>query len=241
MPEPREPVGIYRLPYDALFDPVALAAIYHDMQHNYYWSDDFSPEYYIAQATRGFIAVTDTFQGNSYMLPEIQFSYAVLHFDNLHISRHVQRILRRDQPELIITEEISPLTRALRRYHPTCWLNKRYEATLQAAHEAGKNFRLLGAYIPDAEGNPVAGEIGYVIGRTYTSLSGFSSKARRWRNYGTAQMVLLAQYLQAEGFAFWNLGQPYMQYKFDLGAVTYAREEFLALWFDAVGHTIKAP
>jgi len=235
-----QPVGIYRLPYEALFDPIALAAVYADTSRHYYWSDDFSAAYYIAQAQRGFIAVSDTFDGKRYLLPEIQFAYAVLHFDNLHVSRHVRRILKRDNPPLIITEDISFLTPYLRRYHRDCWLDSTYEATLKAAHEKGENFTLTAAYIPDKTGTPIAGEIGYSIGRTYTSLSGFSSKEARFRNYGTAQMVLLARHLQSQGYAFWNLGHPYMQYKFSLGAVRYDRADFLALWYDAVAQDLPS-
>lgn len=78
----------------------------------------------------------------------------------------------------------------------------------------------------------------YIIGRTYTSLAGFSSREKEYANYGTAQLVLLAQYLEENDFAFLNLGQPYMPYKLDLGAKVYEREEFLELWEDAINYPI---
>jgi hypothetical protein len=43
-------------------------------------------------------------------------------------------------------------------------------------------------------------------------------------------MVLLALYLENNNYSFWNLGHPYMQYKFDLGAISFSREEFLKRW-----------
>jgi hypothetical protein len=86
----------------------------------------------------------------------------------------------------------------------------------------------------ESEGNIVAGEIGYIIGKTYTSLSGFSSKQKKHNNYGTAQLVLLAQYLQEQGFSFWNLGQPYMDYKLALGAKVYERKTFLERWLSSI-------
>jgi hypothetical protein len=92
------------------------------------------------------------------------------------------------------------------------------------------NFNLISIGIRE-DNVLVSGEIGYVIGKTYTSLSGFSSRKKCYSNYGTAQLVLLAQYLQASGFAFWNLGQPYMSYKLALGAKIYDRKEFLVRWF----------
>lgn len=80
----------------------------------------------------------------------------------------------------------------------------------------------------------IAGELGIIIGRTYTSLSGFSNREKCYRNYGTAQLVLLAQYLEQNGFAFLNLGQPYMPYKLNLGAKVYDRDIFLTRWLKAI-------
>ncbi|MEN8717560.1 MAG: hypothetical protein ABF301_02725, partial [Sulfurovum sp.] len=80
----------------------------------------------------------------------------------------------------------------------------------------------------------VAAEIGYLIGKTYTSLTGFSSKEKLYKNWGKLQMVLLGKYLEKEKFDFWNLGHPYMQYKFDLGALKYSRIDFLKRWLISI-------
>jgi Leu/Phe-tRNA-protein transferase len=225
-------LGIYPLHYEDVTDPYTLMQrIYPDMRKNYYWSDDFSPEFYIAQAKAGFIAVTDTYEGKELLLPEIQFSYTLLHFDDLHISRKVRRIIRRDSPVLTVTTDIDPVIEKIRTYHRQCWLTEKYARTLKETQDIQDDFQLIAAYVEDG-GTIIAGETGYIIGNTYTSLSGFSSKEKRYRNYGTLQLVLLAQYLQKNDFAFWNLGQSYMPYKFQLGAKQYDRNAFLKLWFE---------
>ncbi len=227
-------VGIYPLPYEVVKDRAFLEEhIYPNMQRNYYWSDDFSPHYYIAQAQAGFIAITDTFDDQELLLPEIQFSYALLDFNDLHISRHVKRLLRKREVQLHISSDIVPVAKAIQRYHKRCWLSDRYLQTLLATQAFDENFQLIAPSIRD-NGKEVAGEIGYIIGNTYTSLSGFSSRDRYYRNYGTAQLVLLGEYLHANGFTFWNLGQSYMPYKFDLGAKQYDRSHFLKLWYDNI-------
>ena len=80
----------------------------------------------------------------------------------------------------------------------------------------------------------IAGELGYTIGRTYTSLSGFHTPdrpgQRRWRNFGTLQSWLLAKRLEDRAYAFWNLGHPYMEYKLELGARVLERADFLQRW-----------
>ncbi len=80
----------------------------------------------------------------------------------------------------------------------------------------------------------IAGEVGYIISKTYTSLSGFSIKDKKYNNYGNLQLILLAKYLEKNGFLFWNLGHPHMIYKQKLGCKIYQRDEFLNLWTNAI-------
>ncbi|AKF25987.1 hypothetical protein YH65_06635 [Sulfurovum lithotrophicum] len=228
-------LGIYHLPYDLLSDRALLTEkIYSDMRKNYYWSEDFTPEYYIAQAKAGFIAVTDSFEENDLLLPEIQFSYALLDFRDLHINRKVQKLLRKKPLHIEIDTALDAVVQGIELTHRNNWLTPRYLKMLKETEGKDGNFKVISVSLSDGE-KLVAGEIGYIIGRTYTSLSGFSCKEKPYNHYGTAQLVLLAQHLESEGFAFWNLGQPYMDYKFALGAKIYERGEFLKRWFEATG------
>ena len=228
-------LGIHHLPYEALNHASYLEEyIYPDSHKNYYWSDDFSAEYYIAQAKAGFIAVTDVYEEQEFLLPEIQFSYALLDFNNLHISKKVHKRIQTQKLHIEIDNNLEELAEYINKSYKDSWLTQRYIQTLRATEGLDSNFKVMTVYI-EAEGEMVAGEIGYIIGKTYTSLSGFSSKEKKYRNYGTTQLVLLAQYLQEHGFAFWNLGQPYMDYKVALGAKIYEREIFLERWSKAIG------
>ena len=226
-------LGIHHLPLEHLQDPLVLhELIYPNMYKNYYWSDDFSPEYYIAQAKAGFIAVTDQYEDQELLLPEIQYTYALLDFKDLHVSKKIKKLLTVKALELEITQELDEVVSQINTYHKQCWLTPRYLKMLKATQHLDDNFDLVSVGLRE-NGVLVSGEIGYIIGETYTSLSGFSSREKCYRNYGTAQLVLLARYLQASGFSFWNLGQPYMSYKLALGAKIYDRKEFLTRWFAA--------
>jgi len=120
-------LGIYPLFYEDITDRNYLMKyIYPDMERNYYWSRDFSPSYYIAQAKAGFIAVTDLYQEEELLLPEIQYSYAVLHFEDLHISKKVQKLLRKRHLELTIDTSLEKIADAVRNYHQHCWLTPKY-------------------------------------------------------------------------------------------------------------------
>ena len=224
-------LGIHNLSYeDVTSSDILINTIYPNMYKNYYWSDDFSAQYYIAQAKAGFIAVTDHYEDEELLLPEIQFSYALLDFKDLHISRKVKKILDKKDLQLDISQDVNEVAKQINVSHKNCWLTPRYLEILNETHGLDENFELISVGIRDND-ILIAGEIGYVIGKTYTSLSGFSSRERKYKNYGTTQLVLLAQYLEKNEFKFWNLGQSYMTYKLALGAKIYERQDFLKRWF----------
>ena len=227
-------ISIDYLSYDALRDKEHIKrVIYPDMQRNYYWSDDFSPEYYIAQAKAGFIAVSELNCDELVILPEIQYSYALLDFKDLHISKKVKKVLKNRKLELVISEELEDVYYKLSEFHKRNWLRREYLDVLHAVNRADDGCQVVSVVLKE-EGRTIAGEIGYIIGKTYTSLSGFSSKEKYYRNYGTVQIVLLVKYLEDNGFAFLNLGQPYMDYKLALGAKIYPRDIFLKRWLEAI-------
>ncbi len=224
-------LGIHHLPYEYFNDTRLLKdLIYSNMIKNYYWSTDFSPAYYIAQAKAGFIAVTDYYEEEELLLPEIQFSYALLDFKDLHISKKVQKLIQKKNLQIEITDDLDNVAEKINLSHKNCWLSSRYLNTLKETQGMDENFEII-AVILREKGELIAGELGYIIGKTYTSLSGFSSRKKAYNHYGTAQLVLLAKYLEKEKFDFWNLGQPYMPYKLSLGAKIYDRHSFLKRWF----------
>mmetsp|Transcript_111461 Transcript_111461/g.193195 ORF Transcript_111461/g.193195 Transcript_111461/m.193195 type:complete len:196 (-) Transcript_111461:175-762(-) len=78
---------------------------------------------------------------------------------------------------------------------------------------------------------PLSGEIGFSVGRVYTSLSGWTEE-RTKEGVGTVQLVLLGRWLQKKGYAFWSLGHcysPEMDYKRQLGHRIYPRADFITL------------
>jgi len=226
-------LGIHHLPLEYINDLEILQThIYSNMYQNYYWSSDFSAEYYIAQAKAGFIAVTDMYENQELLLPEIQYTYAILDFEDLHISKKVNKLINSKKLTIEISQNFDKVAYSIDKAHKDSWLSKQYVDTLKSTKNFNNNFQAITVELKEDK-NLIAGEIGYIIGGTYTSLSGFSSKEKRYNNYGTAQLVLLGKYLQKEGFDFWNLGQPYMDYKLALGAKIYKRDEFLKRWYSA--------
>eukprot|EP00808_Paulinella_micropora_P009173 g34940.t1 len=71
----------------------------------------------------------------------------------------------------------------------------------------------------------VAGELGYMHGSVYTSLTG----ARKVDGSGTVQLMALVKAMKKTGVKLWDLGMS-MSYKEDLGATSVPRAEFLATY-----------
>lgn len=224
---------IHYLPYEALINPSYLQeAVYADIDNNYYWSDDYSAAYYIAQAKAGFIAVTEVHKGEELLLPEIQFEYALLDLEHLHCSKKVAKLISKENLQLTIDTNIEEIAEYINETHKKCWLTKQYASILRSTAGLDENFKVITAYV-EHHGEIIAGEIGYMIGKTYTSLSGFSMKNKVYKNYGTAQLVLLGRYLKENGFTLWNLGHD-IPYKKTLGAQLCEREYFLDRWFTTI-------
>lgn len=230
---------IYYLSHDDIKNKnIVYNHIYTDNDTNYYFSDDFSKDFYIDLAALGFISTSTYYQNKLYLLPELQFEYAILDFENLHISKNVKKLLSKDDYVFSSTTKLDEILDKLDTYHNPNWLIKEYKDLVKDLvnyKHPNINFEIKCFQIKDKNTNEIiAAELGYKINNIYTSLTGFSSKERKYNHYGKLQLVLLALYLKKNNYSFWNLGHPYMQYKFDLGAKIYSREKFLKRWHNSL-------
>lgn len=209
-----------------------LENIARNMTNDYYWSDDWSEEFYIALAKAGFISTTHDSIDGLVLLPELQYEYAILDFKDLHVGKKIKKLLKTDDYEFCIDAGFDEVLTKLSEQHKYNWLKEDYVKVLQSIHiKPSKNFKLISVeLICKKTTKLIAGEVGYIIGKTYTSLSGFSSREKEYANYGTLQLVLLSQYLEKNSFDFWNLGHPQMEYKKRLGCKIYSRDDFLQRW-----------
>ncbi|ADG92057.1 conserved hypothetical protein [Arcobacter nitrofigilis DSM 7299] len=203
------------------------------MEENYYACEQFSPSLYIKLAKAGFISTTATLANNrSYLLPEIQFEYAILYFENLHISKKIKKLLKKDDYLFVKNRNLNEVIKQINEFHKDSWINEDYkDMLLDIFSNKYDNFELLTFELYDKKDSTlIAGEIGYKIGKVYTSLTGFSNREKKYNNYGKLQLVLLAKLLQKENYEFWNLGHACLQYKIDLGSNILKRDEFLSQW-----------
>lgn len=221
---------------DVQDDYILTNGIYINDVENYYITDDWSPEMYDALAFAGFISVSIQDEtGKAYLFPEMQFSYAVLHWDNLHISKRLKGFIYKKvlahNYSISINRDIEAVFDGITHYHDDInWMIEPYLDVLRALKDTQQKYNLQPMSIELWDGKKlIGGEIGYIIGSIYTSLTGFFDR-ENYSNFGKVQLLSLALLLKESGYAFWNMGHPHMDYKFDLGAIEYQRRDFLTMW-----------
>lgn len=227
-----------------LREDILREIVYPDLERTYYWTDLWDPVFYIALARAGFISIShQDAELGTLLIPELQDRYAVLDWKNLHLSNQIQKRMRsksftEEEIELrVVRDPQRALDRILAYHgHSSTWLTEPYLELLAQISNIGEGgFSLYGVELWSKKRDLlVAGELGYSIGRTYTSLSGFCTRDDpKWTGFGTLQMVLLARRLEERGFAFWNMGHPKQPYKRALGARLLDRATFLDRWLSA--------
>jgi hypothetical protein len=237
---------VRRLTASMLEEPVLHTQVYPDLDHTFYWDDSWDPSLYIAAARAGFISIThcDPELG-PLLMAELQPSYAVLDWNDLHRSKSLRRRMHSeplagDGIELRIVPSVGRVLQGIREHHASSWLLEPYEAlVLELPGGDAPGFAIRGVELwSRRRGKLLAGELGYTIGCVYTSLSGFCVRDDPvLRSSGTLQMILLAERLRDAGYAFWNLGHPAPSYKFEIGGRILPRDQFLGRWLEARDRT----
>ncbi|KAL1524355.1 hypothetical protein AB1Y20_019252 [Prymnesium parvum] len=213
----------------------------------------WDPSFLARLAYEGFFTITASTgpRGEEMIepLPELQPYYGVLFWKDFEQSKHVKQALSKlvrhpGKNAFCLVHNADPQRtwRMVDEYHEQRhggnWLTERYFKAMERASEnSAINFSMhcIELFEVTEQGvhgdEPLAGEIGFSVGKVYTSLSGFTAVRSR-DGIGTAQLVLLGRWLNRKGFAFWSLGHcysPEMDYKRQLGQRVYPRRAFLAL------------
>ncbi len=169
-----------------------------------------------------------------FLLPEIQFDYAILDFKDIKIPKKVTKLLKENNYHFSINNCFNDVCNKIKSYHKDSWLKDEYITILKNINNNKNlinNFKLMSVEVHDLETNElICGEIGYKTNNIYTSLTGFRKRDKKYNNWGKLQLVLLNNYLEKNGYRFWNLGHPQLKYKIDLGSKIYNRKDFLLRW-----------
>ncbi|MDR0589510.1 MAG: GNAT family N-acetyltransferase [Spirochaetaceae bacterium] len=157
------------------------------------------------------------------LLPKLHLVRSVLFFEELHVKRSLKPLLSRY--ELEVDRDFERIMKRCVEIHGDDWLTAPLRENIRLIRRLDNSPVRPVSFGVYRDGKLMAGEFGIIAGKVYTSYSGFYEED----NAGTVQMVLMARYLRAAGFAFLDLGMP-LEYKNALGARNIEPRYFVELF-----------
>ena len=179
-------------------------------------AQDFSPEFAARLMEAGFLLmsvnVADKGEDPFYlMFPKLHLTRSAMLFENLHVKKSIRRFLPRFELRADVDFDYI-ISRCIEK-HGNDWLTPPLVGVLKSLRMRDDLSVMPVSFGVYREGELKAGEIGVALGRIYTSYSGYYEED----NAGTVQMILMAKWLNENGFSFLDFGMP-LDYKTDLGA-----------------------
>jgi len=180
------------------------------------WSDTEQP---------GEVQQPDDAQYGSFfiLLPKLHLFRSALFFPELHIKKSIRHLL--SHYELRVDEDFDYILEKCVNIHSADWLTPSLVKILKSIRSRMDLRTKLVSFGVYRDGELKAGEIGVVVGRVYTSYSGYYEE----KNAGTVQMILMSKWLEEKGFDFLDLGMP-LDYKTLLGARDIPPHRFVELF-----------
>jgi leucyl/phenylalanyl-tRNA--protein transferase len=201
-------------------------------------SGALTPDFAARLMEAGFIVMTcwEEYDDDVYLLvlPKHHLQRTVLWFDDLHIEKSARRFLRRY--ELRVNTDFGEIVEKCVAAHGAGWLTPPLVRVIKKIREENYDTVKPVSFGVYRDGQLKAGEFGIAAGKVYTSYSGYHEE----NNAGKIQMILTAQYLAHNGFAFWDLGMP-IDYKFNFGARNVPFKQFVKIFRKASGYSKNLP
>lgn len=153
--------------------------------------------------------------------------------EDFRVPHNIQKLINKKFQDYTITfnKDFEGCLKTLQEVYPENWFYPELVKAYIHIHNNPDSQVSLNSVEIWHEGKLVAGEIGFITGNAYASLSGFHKE----NDIGNVQMALLGQYLFENGFAYWDLGMS-IPYKYRFGAKDCNREKQF-LYHEALSKT----
>ncbi|KAI9922700.1 hypothetical protein PsorP6_000685 [Peronosclerospora sorghi] len=227
---------------EADYIPPPLRRLVFHSQDEFYLSHHFDPHLVAHLMYEGFLPIATEWQDQYFLLPKLHRSRSVLLLTP-ETPPHVPKSVRKRGKKycFVLNRDVDAVIAGCHEQHGVPWLYPPMVATFRALFHEGihvtpeASVHLVTVEVYDVATHAlVAGELGYTVGTSYTSLTGFT----RAKGAGTVQLHALGCFLARAGCTMWDLGMA-MEYKTRLGAQNLDRDAFLALLYK--GRTQTTP
>eukprot|EP00906_Rhabdomonas_costata_P002668 RCo004159 len=196
-----------------------LAPTYHN---DFCVSSCFDAHFVASLMREGFLPIcTRSFPGYT-LLPKLHCQRCIVRWEDLHVEHGARKAAKNF--EITIDSDFEGVVKGCHAQHGQNWLYPPIVEAFRCLSKASADVATVHSFECWEGSTLVAGELGYVTGGVYCSLTGFCTVP----SAGTVQCLATAAVLKKLGFGFWDLGMG-MRYKHGLGAKEVPRMEFLAL------------
>jgi len=214
---------------EPLAEPNLASVTAHIAKHwpsDFCWSSCFEPSFLAALMHEGYLPTAHgPVDGpvEYILLPKLHQERCIVLFDDLKVSRSARS--KSHNYQLSVDTAFDEVVEKCLVQHGESWLHPPIIDSFKHLFRSGGTGQVkMHSIEVTHEGKLVAGELGYSVGKTYCSLSGFTAKG----GSGSVQCLGLALLLHERGFDFWDLGMG-MEYKLKMGARQVSRADFLQM------------
>ena len=162
----------------------------------------------------------------------------IITFENFRIPKNTKKYIQDKFSNCTLTfnKAYDLVIENLLKAYPCNWLCPELLSAFNNIHNTPDNFISIDSVEIWRDGNLIAGELGFITGNTYASLTGFHNED----DSGTVQMAVLGLLLKELGFMYWDLGMS-IPYKYRYGALEYNKKEQYDLWAKRNPNRIEFP
>ncbi len=182
----------------------------------------------IKEAMRlGFFPMSSTFCGKSFLQVRFHGIKEIILWSNYHVPHEAAKFVKKYFADCTITcnKAFDAVVEGIKNAYGDTWLTDDLMHCYRQIHEKPGRYVSIDSVEIWRGGTLIAGEIGFVTGNVYASLSGFHTE----KHSGTVQMSILGLMLMYSGFLYWDLGM-YIPYKERYGAMKCDRMTQQGLW-----------
>lgn len=215
-----EETSPYIASYDEFFDVPAMLK-YLNTEHCY--CEVFDEELIDLACYNAYFPMSDMIAIDKWALVlKLHQERCIIDFENFKASKRIKKI--KDRYTLTFNKDFNQCVDKINASYEYSWLSKPLVASFNKMRENQKKYttQFCSFELWDESGNLVAGDLGFIVGSCYTSLSGFHTVS----NTGHLQLYLTNMFLQENGFDFWDMGME-LQYKLQMGGEVLTEQEFL--------------
>jgi len=183
-------------------------------------SKEFSPKLIENACQMGFFPMATTVGDVWYMFMKSHKQRCVMDPRDMYVEKKLKKISK--EYEISVNGDFEKCIDLINQKYSDSWLCSGLVDSFKDIYYGEKYKTKFYSFELWKDGEIVAGEVGYLVGACYTSLSGFHNISHS----GKVQLCATAQILIQSGIKLWDLGME-LPYKLKIGAQMIPKDEFV--------------